>query len=172
MKILRGVINIIVRIVNILLPLLIGGLVLVIFSEMLYRSVLNRSFRSAVEISSILFIWMIFLGLIHLYDQNKMLRFEILTSRVNKTFEHIFWYFGKLVCLGLGVVMVISYRQMYPFVSTQFYATMRWLPLTMHYLPIALAGAFFVLKSIEELITRTLWLASKTPAEVATQEGG
>jgi TRAP-type C4-dicarboxylate transport system permease small subunit len=171
MKILRGTITLIARITDVLLILLIGGLVAVIFTELLYRNILNRSFRSAVEISGIMFIWMIFLGIVHLYDRDKMLRFEILLSRVKGWAAEILWYINKVVCLCLGIVMVIAFIRLYPFISTRFYVTMRFLPFTMHYLPMAIAGGFLVLKSVEELLTKIFRLTREISSRTTVREG-
>ena len=155
MKIVRCIIDIIVKVTDVLLIFIIGGIVSIIFFELIYRNIFNRSFRSAIEISGILFMWMIFIGIIHIYNHNKMIRFEILLSRASGAIADIFWYISKVVALSLGIVMIIAFYQMYPFISTRFYSTMRFLPFTMHYLPMAIAGGFMILKSVEELITKT-----------------
>lgn len=161
MNILRAITRCIVKITDVVLMFLMGAIVTIIFLELLYRNILNRSFRSAIEVSGILFIWMISLGIIHLYDRGKLLQFEILTTRVKGALLDVFWYLNKAVCLGLGIVMIIAFTQMYPFVSTRFYVTIQFLPLTMHYLPMAIAGAFLILKSIEELLCKTQQLVRK-----------
>lgn len=161
MSILHTSIRLIVKVTDVLLMFLMGGIVTIIFVELLYRNIFNRSFRSAIEVSGILFIWMIFLGIIHLYDRGKLLKFEVLTTRIKGALLDVFWYLNKVVCLGLGVVIIIAFTQMHPFMSTRFYVTIPFLPLTMHYLPMLLAGAFLILKSIEELLCKTQQLIKK-----------
>ena len=172
MKVLRGINTLVAKITDVLLILLIGGIVAVIFSELLYRNILNRSFRSAVEISGIMFIWMIFLGIIHLYDRNKMLRFEVVLNRVEGWVAEVLWYISKMVCLCLGIVMIIAFIGLYPIISTRFYVTMRFLPFTMHFLPMAIAGGFLVLKSVEELLTKTFRLTREFTGQTTVREGG
>ena len=68
--------------------------------------------------------------------------------------------------LMLGIVMVIAFIAQYPFVSTRFYSTFQFqLPYTVQYFPMALAGIFMALKTLEQIVERILMLCGKLPKE-------
>lgn len=62
------------------------------------------------------------------------------------------WYITDLVGLGLGVVMIVAFNAQYRFVASRTYATMPNVHYTIQYIPMAIAGAFIALKSLEMLV--------------------
>lgn len=132
--------------------LMIAGLVAVIVAELVNRNILGKSFRATIEICGILFLWMAFIGLIPLYHRDGLMRLDFLISRIKGPAYEGLYCVNKLFSLMLGVVMIIAFGAQYPFVSTRYYATITWLPYTVQYLPMMLAGCFFVLKTLGQLL--------------------
>ena len=54
--------------------------------------------------------------------------------------------------LGIGVVMIVAFNAQYRFVASRTYATMPNVHYTIQYIPMAIAGAFIALKSLEMLV--------------------
>ena len=78
----------------------------------------------------------------------------------------VLYFVNKIFSLMLGVVMVIAFITQYPFVSTRFYSTFKFqLPYTVQYFPMALAGVFMAIKTVEQIVERILMLAGKLPKE-------
>ncbi len=149
------------RLCDILLIAIIGGIVLMIVAELINRNVFNSSFRASIEICGILFLWMAFLGIISLYQRDGLMRFEILLSRVKGPALTAMWYISKICGIALGVVMIISFVDMFPFFNTRTYATIPSLPYTVQFLPMAIAGAFMAIKSVEQMAEKILSGAAK-----------
>jgi TRAP-type C4-dicarboxylate transport system permease small subunit len=154
LKLYRQIIAGIAKLCDILIIALIGGIVFMIVAELINRNVFNGSFRASIEICGILFMWMAFLGIVSLYHRDAHMRFEILLSRVKEPTLTVLWYMSKLCGLMLGVVMVISFFDMFPYFNTRTYSTIPSLPYTVHFLPMAIAGAFMALKSVEQMADR------------------
>ena len=152
MKVYKKILAVFVKIAESLMMLMIAGLAGMIVFELSIRNFLNKSFRSSIEVCGIMFIWLIFLGIIYLYDKRRLMRFEILLSRANRTVLTVFWFINKAASMMLGAVMIISYVSMYPFVSTRYFSTIQFLPYSFQFLAIAVTGGFIVLKTIYELI--------------------
>lgn len=154
MKIYKKITDAIVKVTGILLMLLVAGLAGLIIFELLIRNLLDKSFRASIEVCGIMFMWMAFLGIIYLYDKSRLMRFEILLAHVKEPVTTILWYINKLVSLMLGAVMVLSYINLYPYISTRYFSTIQFLPYSFQFLPMALAGGFMVLKTIYQLIEK------------------
>ncbi len=155
MKIYKKITDAIVKVTGIILMLLVAGLAGLIIFELLIRNLLDKSFRASIEVCGIMFMWMAFLGIIYLYDKSRLMRFEILLACVKEPVTTILWYINKIVSLMLGAVMVLSYINLYPFISTRYFSTIQFLPYSFQFLPMALAGGFMVLKTIYQLIEKS-----------------
>ena len=91
-----------------------------------------------------------------------MLRLDFLVSKTKGKLADGLYLVNKLFSLLLGVVMVIAFIAQYPFVSTRTYATFSFpLPYTVQYVPMAIAGAFIAVKSVEQIVERILTMTKK-----------
>jgi len=152
MKIMNKVTDWIAKIAIWIIVAMVCGMVLMILAELLYRDIFNNSFHATIEICGIMFLWMAFIGIIPLYNETGLMRLDFLLTHVKGIVAEIFYLISKGFSMLLGTVMVIAFIAQYPFVSTRFYATITWLPYTIQYVPVAIAGAFIVLKTIQQLI--------------------
>ncbi|MBP1556532.1 MAG: TRAP transporter small permease [Oscillospiraceae bacterium] len=170
MKIYKKITDAIDKLCQIIIMALVAGLAGIILAELLNRNILNNSFRATIEICGIMFMWMAFLGIVCLYDKSRLMRFEVLLVRVKEPVLSVLWYVNKAVSLMLGVVMVIAYINIYPYVSTRYFSTIQWLPYSFHYLPMAIAGAFMAIKTVYQLIDKTMCMVKHIPYDES--EGG
>ena len=150
-----------IRIVEHIEALLIAGIVGVMLYEMILRNFFNRSFRSSTELCGFLFMWMAFLGVCILYDKERLITLDIVYAHATEALRQLFWFLGKAAALLLGAVMIIAYIGMYPINKTSYFSTMQWLSKAWHFLPMAIAGGFIVVKTVWQLLDRVLTLTGK-----------
>lgn len=162
MQIYKRITDVFIRIVEIIETLLIAAIVGVMLYEMILRNGFNKSFRASTELCGFLFMWMAFLGVIILYDRDRLITLDMIYVRVPKSLQQVFWFLSKAAALLLGVVMIIAYIGMYPINKTSHFSTMQWLSKAWHFLPMAIAGGFFVIKTIWQLIDRITTLTGRS----------
>lgn len=154
MKVIKMLLDGFVKIVSVLLMLLVSGIVLLMLNELFLRNFLDKSFRGMTELAGFLFLWMAFLGIIVLYDQQRLISLDMLYVRAKEPLTTIFWYIHKIVSLSLGVIMIVSFIGLYPFVSTEYYSSMPNFAKLWQYLPLAITGGFLCIKSVFEILDK------------------
>ena len=85
-------------------------------------------------------------------SKSGLIRLDFLVTRLHGVAAEIVWYITDLIGLGLGVVMIVAFNAQYRFVASRTYATMPNVHYTIQYIPMAIAGAFIALKSLEMLV--------------------
>ncbi|MCB7318895.1 TRAP transporter small permease [Lacrimispora sp. 210928-DFI.3.58] len=161
MRLYKKITDVFVKIVSALLILLIAGIVTMMLTELCARNFFNKSFRFSTELCGFLFMWMAFLGVIVLYDQNRLITLDMIYVRVPEKVQNLFWFVNKIFSIGLGVIMIVAYCGMYKINSTSYFSTMQFLSKAWHFLPMAIAGGYIVVKSVYQLIERTMLLTGK-----------
>lgn len=154
MCIYKKITDIFVKIVSGLLVLLIAGIVAMMLTELCARNFFNKSFRFSTELCGFLFMWMAFLGVIVLYDQDRLITLDMIYVRVPEKVKTVFWIVNKLFSIELGAIMVAAYCGMYKINSTSYFSTMQFLSKAWHFLPMAIAGGFIVVKTVYQLLER------------------
>lgn len=162
MRLYKKITDVFVKIVSALLILLIAGIVTMMLTELCARNFFNKSFRFSTELCGFLFMWMAFLGVIILYDQNRLITLDMIYVRVPEKVQNVFWFVNKIFSIGLGVIMIAAYCGMYKINSTSYFSTMQFLSKAWHFLPMAIAGGYIVVKSVYQLIERITLLSGKT----------
>jgi len=163
MKICKKITNAIAKVAEWICMLMIALLVVVIVGELINRNIFGNSFRPTIEICGIAFLWMAFIGIIVLYNNDGLMKLDFVSANLKGVPAQIIYFINKAFSLMLGVVMVIAFFAQYPFVSTRTYATFSFkLPYTIQYVPMALAGAFIAIKAAEQIVERILELVKGT----------
>ena len=152
MKVLTKITDTISKVAEWIIMAMILGLVGLIVTELCRRNSVNQSWLPTTELCGILFLWMAFIGIIPLYNKSGLIRLDFLVTRLHGVAAEIVWYITDLVGLGLGVVMIVAFNAQYRFVASRTYATMPNVHYTIQYIPMAIAGAFIALKSLEMLV--------------------
>lgn len=166
MKLCKKITGGIARAAEIVCMVMIALLVAVIVVELLRRNLFNQSYRGTIEVCGIAFLWMAFIGLIPLYNNNGLMQLDFLIARTKGWVYELLYFVNKLFSLTLGAVMVIAFAAQYPFVSTRTYSTFSIpIPYTVQYVPMALAGAYIALKSVEQIAEEILKLTGRQPDE-------
>ena len=163
MKICKKITNAIAKVAEWICMLMIALLVVVIVGELINRNFFGNSFRPTIEICGIAFLWMAFIGIIVLYNNDGLMKLDFVSANLKGVPAQIIYFINKAFSLMLGVVMVIAFFAQYPFVSTRTYATFSFkLPYTIQYVPMALAGTFIAIKAAEQIVERILELVKGT----------
>lgn len=166
MKLCKKITGGIAKVAEVICMIMIAAMVVVIVAELINRNFLGKSFRPTIEICGIAFLWMAFIGLIPLYQNSGLMRLDFLLSKAKGAVFEVLFFINKIFSLMLGIVMVIAFIAQYPFVSTRFYSTFQFqLPYTVQYFPMAVAGVFMALKTLEQIVERILMLCGKLPKE-------
>jgi TRAP-type C4-dicarboxylate transport system permease small subunit len=165
MKIFKEILDGISKTVQVLLICLVAGIVLLMLNEIFIRNFLNKSFRGMTELAGFFFMWMAFLGIMVLYDKDRLITLDTFSSMIKGSGKIILWYINRIVAFCLGLVMVIAFIGLFPFVTTEYFSSMPKFSKVWHYLPLALCGGFMVLKSVYGMIEKFRSLFKGTPAQ-------
>lgn len=171
MSLYKKILDAIVKVVSEVLILLVIGIVLVMLYELILRNVFNSSFRASTELCGFLFMWMAFLGVIVVYDRNVMISLDFVSSRLKGVTNAVVYVISKAAGLGLGAIMIVAYRALYPVASTSFFSSMPFLAKSWHFLPMALAGGFLILKSVYDLLELAVGKRKTVPVSENNPEG-
>ena len=143
---------------------MIAALVLAIVIELVRRNFFNQSFGGNVQLCGICFLWMAFIGLIPLYNNDGLMRLDFLVSKTKGPAYEVLYFTNKAVSLMLGIVMVVAFTVQLEFVGSRYYPTFPIkVPYTVQYFPMAVAGAFIALKTVEQVIEHMMLLTHKLP---------
>lgn len=160
MKAFRKITDVIAKVCEIVCMVMIAALVLLIVVELIRRNLFNRSYRGTIELCGICFLWMAFIGLVPLYHDSGLMRLDFLVAKAKGPAADIIYFVNKIFSLMLGVIMIIAFKDQVPFVGTRTYSTFTLkVPYTIQYVPMAIAGAYMALVSVQHIIERVLSLA-------------
>ena len=169
MKLCKKITGVIARIAEAICMFTIAAMVIAIVVELFRRNFLNQSFTGNVQLCGILFLWMAFIGLIPLYHNSGLMRLDFLVASTRGGVYEILYFINKIVSLILGIVMIIAFCYQYPYVSTRTYPSFPIkVPYTVQYIPMAIAGAYMAVKTVEQLAEHIMILTGKLPKEGGT----
>ncbi len=154
MHVIKKFLDFFVRLVSVLLMCLVAGIVLLMLNELVLRNILGKSFRGMTEMAGFMFLWMAFLGVIVLYDQNRMISLDMFFVRTRGRLHTSLWVLHKVVAAALGVIMIVAFWGLYPYVSTEYYSSMPTFAKLWQYVPMAITGGFLCIKSIYDLVEK------------------
>lgn len=159
---LKKVTGVLAKIAEIICMITIFAIVLMIVAELANRNFLGKSFRPTIEVCGILFLWMAFIGIIPLYQENGLMKLDFVSAKAKGVFAEVIFFLNKAASLLLGVIMVCAFFWQYPFFSTRSYATFSFkLPYTIQYIPMMVAGCFMALKTVEQILEHIFCPAKK-----------
>jgi TRAP-type C4-dicarboxylate transport system permease small subunit len=130
-------------------------------NEIALRNIFNNSFRGMTEIAGLFFMWMAFLGIAVLYDQNRLIALDMIYTRLRGPVKTVVWYLHTLVGLCLGLIMLVSFAGLFPFVTTERFSSMPEISKVWQYFPLCFAGGFISLKAAYSLAEKILGKAGR-----------
>ncbi|MCR5291032.1 MAG: TRAP transporter small permease [Treponema sp.] len=156
MNIYKKLIDIIIKCISVLLVCTVGFIVLLMLNELIIRNVFNKSFRGMTELAGFLFLWMAFLGIPVLFYRKSLITLDIVSSRVTGKIKVIFWYIQQIVAFCLGIVMVVAFINLYPFVVTEYYSSMPTFSKMWQFLPLGIGGFFMSLEALYNILAKIM----------------
>ncbi|WP_319475154.1 TRAP transporter small permease [uncultured Sphaerochaeta sp.] len=154
MVVIRKILDGFVKCISVLLMILVAGIVLLMLNELVLRNLLGSSFKGMTELSGFMFLWMAFLGIIVLYDQNRMISLDMFFVRTKGRLRTVLWVIQRCAAILLGIVMILAFKGLYPFISTEFYSSMPSFSKMYQYVPMVITGAFLCVKSMYDLVVK------------------
>ncbi|WP_319755486.1 TRAP transporter small permease [uncultured Sphaerochaeta sp.] len=154
MVVIRKILDGFVKCISVLLMLLVAGIVLLMLNELVLRNLLGSSFKGMTELSGFMFLWMAFLGIIVLYDQNRMISLDMFFVRTKGRLRTVLWVIQRFAAILLGIVMILAFKGLYPFISTEFYSSMPSFSKMYQYVPMVITGVFLCVKSMYDLVVK------------------
>lgn len=152
MKIFDNFLKAIVKIASTLLMILVSSIVLLMINELFLRNIIGKSFSGMTELAGLFFLWMAFLGVIVLFDQNSLITLDVFVKNAKDKKKKIISLLHQIVSFCLGIAICLGYIELYPFVSTTFYSSMPHISKGWQYLPLLICGLFIVLKSTNNFL--------------------
>ena len=113
------------------------------------------------EMAGLFFMWMAFLGIAVLYDQNRLISLDMIYTRLRGPVKTVVWYMHTLVGLCLGLIMLVSFIGLFPFITTEHFSSMPEISKVWQYFPLAFAGGFISLKAVYSLAEKILGKGSR-----------
>ena len=154
MNIYKKLLDLFIRLAKLLCIVMVCGIVLLMLNELVMRNIFDKSFRGMTELAGFFFLWMAFLGIPVLYDKNGLITLDILSAHAGQAAQRVFWFVQQVVTACLGVVMVIAFAGLYPFVVTEFYSSMPTFSKMWQFLPLAVCGVYLTLKAVYNILER------------------
>lgn len=93
------------RMAEVLMVAALAGMVVAVFVNVVLRYVFNTSIVSYEEISRLLFIWLVAVGVIVAAYEGTHLGFDMVTSRVGPKVGRVLFYVSQLLVLGCMVLL-------------------------------------------------------------------
>ncbi len=129
---------------------MLAALVVITALELVLRRFLNGSWQGAAELSVIVFLWMVFIGLIPLYHDSGLMRLDFLVGRLKAPSAEAAFYLNKAFSLVLGIAMAAAFaaqalRADAPALSIP-------VPYMVRYVPMALAGAYIAAAAVYQVL--------------------
>jgi len=152
MRIFDNILNMIVKIASAIVMFAISAIVLLMINELFLRNLFGKSFSGMTEVAGLLFLWMAFLGIIVLFNDNALIALDVFVKNTKGIKHKIIEIIHELIAFCLGVAICMGYLSLYPFVSTTYYSSMPNISKGWQYLPLLICGLFIALKSINNLI--------------------
>ncbi|MDF2613712.1 MAG: hypothetical protein K0S71_1498 [Clostridia bacterium] len=157
------------KIIALVISLCVASIAGIILCEITLRNLFGMSMGIVVDIIRLIFMWMVFLGVVYLFKSHMLIKFEFFESKVSGKFKVVLFFVNRLVCLVLFIVMVISGKDLYEFVSIQYFSSFK-LSLFWLYAPVPVSGILMIIGCIEELLSQTIELTAAK--NCAIKEGG
>ena len=147
-----NLIKTIVKVVSVIVICILSAIVLLMINELFLRNIIGKSFTGMTELAGMLFLWMAFLGVIILYNNNSLISLDVFVKNTKGKKRRVLDFIYQVVAFCLGVAICVGFISIYPFVSTTYYSSMPTISKGWQYLPLLICGLFICLKSINNFL--------------------
>ena len=137
--------------VRIAMSFSVAAMAILIMLSVIVRNLLGFSFQWIVDVNRLIFVWMCFLGLVYVSDQDLLIRFDMLDRHFSPMLHRIALLLRHVASLALFGIMVKAGLDVSQFAKAQVFSTMpvstRWL-----YLAVAASGGLLVFQTAAKII--------------------
>ena len=118
MKICKKITNAIAKVAEWICMLMIALLVVVIVGELINRNIFHSSFRPTIEICGIAFLWMAFIGVIVLYNNDGLMKLDFVSANLKGVPAQIIYFINKasrhacLILIGQHLVRFVDFLEL------------------------------------------------------------
>lgn len=141
--------------VGVLMSITVAAMALLIITSVFVRNVMGFSFQWIVDVNRLIFIWMCFLGIVFVNDEDRLIRFEILEQHFSpkvRKWVDVFRYAASLV---LYAVMCRAGILVSEFAKAQVFSTIPVSTMWM-YMAVVAAGVLLVFQTVIKLLVLLL----------------
>lgn len=160
------------RIVKALLAMMLLGMVVLVFGNVVLRYVFNSGWTVSEELSRIFFVWIIFLGATLALAEHAHIGIDFVVKRVPPPFAKLLIVSGRLLILGCCVLMLTgSYTQ--SVINLTVVTPILNLPMTIFYgagLFFAAVAIIIIVFDIRSILTKRPEAASDDASSVAGRD--
>ena len=150
---LLGKLNLLImKVVQFLMVAIMSVLVVIVFYSVLSRMILNASIAWAEELTRILFIWLVFMGAVHVLHSKGHLGLTIIIDRISPKKQLFFEVVGWILIIAVTYAMINGGTRIVEVVRNSRTPALG-LPGSMKYEAVLVAGYLMILTSIEHLLT-------------------
>jgi len=122
-----------------------------LFLQVTFRFFLNIPLSWSEELARYLTVWMIFLGASLGVRNNKLIRLDILLTKINQRYHIYFFYASAVISIFFYLVIIIKSFEIIQIVHMQHSPAMT-IPMSVPYLAIPVGSALMLLNTIAALI--------------------
>ncbi|HSR03993.1 MAG TPA: TRAP transporter small permease [Proteiniclasticum sp.] len=157
---LLGKLNLLImKVVQFLMVAIMSVLVVIVFYSVLSRMILNASIAWAEELTRILFIWLVFMGAVHVLHSKGHLGLTIIIDRISPKKQLFFEVVGWILIIAVTYAMINGGTRIVEVVRNSRTPALG-LPGSMKYEAVLVAGYLMILTSIEHLFTALINLVA------------
>lgn len=150
---LLGKLNLLImKVVELVMVVIMTVLVIIVFYSVLSRMLLNASIAWAEELTRILFIWLVFMGAVHVLHSKGHLGLTIVIDRVSPKKKLFFEVIGWILIIVVTYAMINGGIRIVEVVRSSRTPALG-LPGSLKYEAVLVAGFLMILTSLEHLIT-------------------
>lgn len=135
------------RLVKIIAIPIVGGMILIVFFEVLMRYVFRSPIITSIELARLGFVWSCFLGATICLKREKHIQFVFLIDKFGDLGKRVIRIFISLLSAGFFLFLVVKGTQMVQAVQDTYFPALGYSQLWL-YLPLPLCALFMLIHAV------------------------
>ncbi len=166
---MRRLVDLMFRLLDVVLILLLGGMAVMVFINVVMRYTMNSGIPVSEEMSRFFFVWLTYIGAVVAHRHNLHMGMETLVARFGRKGRMVMMGMSDLLIIGCSLVLLIGTWKQLP-INITMKAPVSGLPMAWVYGTGLFTAACFILMTGERFIR--LLRGGITEAELAAFAGG
>lgn len=160
--------NLFFRFLDIVLQVLLGGMALMVFVNVVMRYTMNSGIAVSEEMSRFFFVWLTYIGAVVAHRHNLHMGMETLVCRFGRQGRLVLMGISDLLIIGCSLILLIGTWKQLP-INMSMHAPVSGLPMAWVYGTGLFTAACFIVMTLERFIR--LLRGKITDAEIAAFAG-